>query len=85
MKVSVMMITYNHENYIAQAINSVLMQNVDFDYELVLGEDCSTDDTRNIVVAFRERYPDKIRLLSSDSNIGGMKNTVRTFNECRGK
>ena len=46
MKVSVCMITYNHEKFISQAIESVLMQKTDFEYELVIGEDYSTDRTR---------------------------------------
>ena len=54
MKVSVLTITYNHEKYIAQAIESVLMQEVNFDYELVIGEDCSTDKTREIVVDYQK-------------------------------
>jgi glycosyltransferase involved in cell wall biosynthesis len=85
MKVSVMMITYNHEHYIAQAIESVLMQRVNFDYELVIGEDCSTDSTREIVVGYRDRYPDKIRLLLSDTNIGARRNVLRTHNACQGQ
>jgi len=85
MKVSVLIITYNHERYIAQAINSVLLQNVDFDYELVIGEDCSTDNTRNIVIDFRARYPDKIRLVLSDSNVGAYRNWTRTLKECQGE
>jgi glycosyltransferase involved in cell wall biosynthesis len=48
-KVSVFMITYNHEKFIAQAIESVLMQKTDFPFELVIGEDCSTDGTGEIV------------------------------------
>ena len=44
--VSVLMPTYNHERYIAEAIESVLMQRTDYVYELVIGEDCSTDSTR---------------------------------------
>jgi glycosyltransferase involved in cell wall biosynthesis len=85
MKVSVAMMTYNHERYIAQAINSVLMQNVSFDYELVIGEDCSTDNTRNIVVEFRDRYPDKIRLVLSDTRVGGHKNAARIREACQGQ
>lgn len=85
MKVSVMMITYNHERFIAQAINSVLMQDVDFDYELVIGEDCSTDNTRNIVTGFRDRYPERIRLVTSDTNVGASKNEKRTLQVCQGE
>ena len=84
MKVSILMITYNHERYISQALNSILMQKVDFDYEIVIGEDCSKDSTRNIILRYRDMYPDKIRLLDSDKNIGMLGNYVRTFQACRG-
>jgi len=63
MKVSVLVTTYNHEKYIAQAINSILMQQVSFDYEVIVGEDCSADSTRDIVIDYRKRNPDKIRLI----------------------
>lgn len=62
MEVTVLLTTYNHENYIAQALDSVLMQETDFDYEVVVLEDCSTDATREILLAYRNKYPEKIRL-----------------------
>lgn len=65
-KVSVSIITYNHREYIAQAIESALMQETDFEYEIVIGEDDSSDGTREIVLAYQERYPDKIRLFLND-------------------
>lgn len=83
--VSVCMITYNHEKYIAQAIESVLMQETNFKYELVIGEDCSTDDTRYIVRAYGERYPEQIRLLLPERNQGMIANFVSTLNVCRGQ
>jgi len=58
MKLSVAMITYNHERFIGQAIESVLAQNVNFDYEIVIGEDCSTDGTRGVILDFQRRYPE---------------------------
>ena len=61
--VSVSMITYNHEEYISEALDSILMQKVDFKYEIVIGEDCSTDNTRLIVKDYKARYPNKIKLL----------------------
>ena len=84
-KVSVWMITYNHEKFIAQAIESVLMQQTNFDYELVIGEDCSTDGTRAIVEDYQQRYPDKIRALLHEKNIGAYENFARTFAACRGE
>ena len=85
MKVSVRMITYNHEKWIAKAIDSVLMQNVDFDYEIVIGEDFSTDRTRDIVIDYRKRYPDRIRLVLSDANVGAHRNLTRTHHACHGE
>lgn len=83
--VSVLMITYNHELYIAQAIEGVLMQKVDFEMELVIGEDCSNDSTRAICENYASQYPDKIRLLPSDRNQGMMPNFLRTLDSCHGK
>ncbi len=83
--VSVCMITYNHEAYITQAINGFLMQETNFNCELVIGEDCSTDNTRNIVMEFHEKYPDQIRPLLAKENMGGRKNFVTTLSACRGK
>lgn len=83
--VSVCMITYNHEKYIAQAIESVLVQQTDFQYELVIGEDCSLDGTRAVVRVYGESYPDQIRLLLPEHNIGAMANFAATLKACRGQ
>ncbi|ANQ48430.1 glycosyltransferase [Flammeovirga sp. MY04] len=85
MKVSVCMITYNHEKYIKEAIDGVLKQNCKHDFELVIGDDFSTDDTYNICLDYALKYPDKIRLLESKSNIGVMNNFIRTLNNCSGE
>ena len=84
-KVSVHMITYNHERFIAQAIEGVLMQQTDFAVELVIGEDCSTDGTRAIVRRYGERYPERIRLLLQERNLGARANALATLNACRGQ
>ena len=83
--VSVKMITYNHEPYIAQAIDGVLMQETDFPIELIIGEDCSTDRTREIVLEYQKKHPDIIRVITSDKNVGMHKNAHRTEKACRGK
>lgn len=84
-KVSVLMLTYNHEKFIEQAVRSVMMQETDFDYELVIGEDCSTDSTREIVIRLKEEFPDRIRLLLHPQNIGMIPNKVATYDACQGK
>lgn len=83
--VSVLTITYNHEKYIAQAIDSVLMQKTNFDFEIVIGEDCSTDRTREIVLEYKAKYPDKIRLLLQPVNKGANQNWIETYRACTGK
>jgi glycosyltransferase involved in cell wall biosynthesis len=83
--VSIMMITYNHAPFIGQAIEGVLQQKTSFSFELVIGEDCSTDGTREIVFEYQKKYPDTIRVITSDINVGMIKNGLRTMKACRGK
>lgn len=80
--VSVCMITYNHEQYIAQAIDSVLMQQTTFSYDFIIGEDCSTDNTRAIVLQYQQKYSGKIRLLLPEKNLGAHENLHRTLAAC---
>jgi glycosyltransferase involved in cell wall biosynthesis len=82
---SVIMTTYNHERYIAQAIESVLRQQTDFRIEIVIGEDCSTDRTRAIAEDYATQYPDAIRIITSAENVGWRKNYCRTIAAARGK
>src|SRR3712207_1086613 len=84
MKVSVLMLAYNHEKFIAQALDSALMQQVNFDYEIVIGEDCSTDNTRDILIRYQKEYPHRIRLLLPEKNLGMHDNLIQTFKACRG-
>lgn len=83
--VSVPIVTYNHEHYIAQAIEGVLIQETDFPIELIIGEDCSTDRTREIVFDYQRKHPDMIRMITSDKNVGAPKNGLRIYKACRGK
>jgi glycosyltransferase involved in cell wall biosynthesis len=83
--VSIMMVTYNHAPYITQAIEGVLKQKTNFPIELVIGEDCSTDGTREIVFGYQKKYPDIIRVIASDKNVGALENSERTAKTCRGK
>jgi len=83
--VSVVMMTYNHEAYIAQAIEGVVSQQTRFAMELIIGEDFSTDRTREIVLDFQRRHPGIIRVFLSDKNSGADVNFRRTMLAARGK
>ena len=83
--VSIVMIAYNVDNYIAKAIESVLSQQVSFPYELVIGEDCSTDGTLQIALKYQAEHPDIVRVLQREKNLGLTPNCVDTHNHCRGK
>lgn len=83
--VSICCITYNHEQYISEAINSFLMQETDFPFEVVIGEDCSTDNTRKIVEKYKEMYPNIIKLIVSENNVGMQANGQRTMEACIGE
>lgn len=83
--VSVYYITYNQEKFVRGAIESFLMQKTDFSYEIVIGEDYSTDNTRRICEEYADRYPNIINLLPSEKNLGIIANSVRTLKACRGE
>lgn len=83
--VSVLMITYNHEQFIRRAIESVFAQDFDGPMELVIGEDCSTDNTRAIIEDVCKSAPIHVRLLASERNVGMHANGARTLGACRGE
>lgn len=83
--VSVCVVTYNQAEYIRECLDSILAQKTDFPFEVVIGEDCSSDATRKIVEAYREKHPEQIRLLYSDANVGANMNSMRVIARCRGK
>lgn len=74
--VSVCIITYNHYPFIRQAIESVLMQKTSFAWEVVIADDYSTDGTREIVLDYQRKYPDKIRLILQEKNVGAANNWI---------
>lgn len=76
--VSVCMTAYNHAPYIGRAIESVLAQRTSFGVELVIGEDCSTDNTLATCREYAAKYPDRIRLVTAEHNVGMRENYRRT-------
>ena len=83
MKVSVLVMTYDHAEFIRQALDSVLQQR-DCDFELLISEDCSTDGTREIVLDYQRQHSEKIRLLLSEKNIRSNAVVVRGIEAARG-
>lgn len=80
--VAIWMVTYNHEDYIEQAIESVMMQKTTFKYKLFIGEDCSTDATGTICKKLKDKYPDKIELILNDKNLGDSLNGLNIYDLC---
>lgn len=83
--VSVFMLAYQHEKFIAEAIESVVEQKCPFPIELIIGEDCSLDNTRTIALTYQHRHPSLIRVITSDANVGITANVSRCQNACRGE
>lgn len=82
---SVCLITYNHANYIRQAIEGVLMQEVDFSWNLIIADDFSTDGTREILLEYKQKYPDFISLILQEKNVGPAQNWIDLLNKPNSK
>lgn len=83
-KISVVVFTYNQQDTIAQTLDSVIGQHGDFELEVVVGEDCSADNTWDICNDYQRRYPDVVRLLPNEKNLGIMANFARTVKASTG-
>ena len=83
--VSVAVITYNMERYLRNLLDSILMQEVDFKYEVVINDDCSPDHSRDIIESYRKKYPEIIRPCYKNKNVGGSRNMYGVMHKCRGK
>jgi glycosyltransferase involved in cell wall biosynthesis len=82
--VSVLMLAYNHGPYVADAIESVMAQTSPYPFELLIGEDLSSDDTRAIALDYQARHPDRIRLFASQRNLGMHANHQNLIDAARG-
>ncbi len=82
--VSVYMLAYKHERFIRDAIEGVIAQQCNFEIELIIGEDCSPDNTRNIATDYQRKHPQLIRILTSNKNVGVRENAVRCQDATRG-
>ena len=83
--VSVVVPSYNRANTVSQTLDSILNQQCDFDFEIIIGDDCSTDNARGILLNYQTKYPEKIKLLFYDENIGLGANWATCIKHCNGK
>ena len=81
-EVSVLVVTYNHEKYIVEAINSVLQQKTTFPFEILVSDDCSTDHTQEII---RNNYSGKVKMILRKRNVGATKNGYCLMRKARGR
>jgi len=84
-KVSIATVTYNHEEYIIEAMESVINQKTNFKFEMIIGEDCSSDSTKEIIREYETKYPDIIKPIYNTHNLGGRNNYLNVLNHCNGK
>jgi glycosyltransferase involved in cell wall biosynthesis len=83
--VSIAVITYNQDTTISQTLDCILNQKIQFPVEIIIGEDCSTDKTREICIRYKNAYPELIRLILHEQNQGLLKNYKSVVDACRGK
>jgi glycosyltransferase involved in cell wall biosynthesis len=83
--ISIAMLAYNHEKFIGEAIESVLTQKTSYSYKIIIAEDFSTDNTRKIVTEYQKKYPDKIKLILQNKNVGASQNNVNLLSNLEGK
>lgn len=83
-KVTVCVVTYNQEDYISECLESVVSQDTDFDFEVIVSDDLSTDKTREIVKEFAANHPN-IKTIFADKNVGPYENYIRTHDSATGE
>lgn len=83
--VSVAVITYNMEKYLPSLLDSILKQKVDFEYEIVIDDDCSPDNSRKIIREYAAKYSNIIKPIYRDKNVGGSRNMYGVLKQCTGK
>lgn len=83
--ISIIIPSYNRADTVGQTIDSIIAQKVDADIEIVIGDDCSTDNAREVLEQYRQKYPDIIRVFLREENIGLGANWAQCVKDCRGE
>src|SRR5215216_2886912 len=84
-KLSIAVTTYNNEKNLSRALDSIFEQKHTYTFEVVIGDDCSTDSTREIIQTYQQKYPAIIRPVFHSKSIGISKNYLRTLRSCKGE
>lgn len=79
-KLTVVTTTYNHEKYIGECLDGIVMQKTNFPFKLIISDDCSTDNTKEIITFYAKKYPNIIKPIFRDKNLGPMDNFIETLN-----
>ena len=83
--VSVTLLTYNHADYVRQTLEGIVKQKTNFKFEVIVGDDCSKDNTQEILKEYWEKYPDIFNMVLRPENIGATKNLYDLLKRCKGK
>lgn len=83
--VSVAITSYHSSAWLPRALDSVLLQQTAFPFEIVVGDDCSTDNTMDVLRAYQQKYPSILHVLRRTERLGMQRNFYDTFEQCRGK
>jgi glycosyltransferase involved in cell wall biosynthesis len=84
-KLSVHIVTYNHARFIRQTLDSALRQRLSCEHEILVGDDCSTDGTTEILKEYQLRHPDRIKPVFREKNLGPGPNAVDLLKKCCGE
>ena len=84
-KVSVLVVFYNHENFIRKCLDSILAQKTTFEFDIVIGDDNSVDSTKEIIFEYKKKYGRKIKEKINKVNVGATRNIFETIDRCTGK
>ena len=82
---SVEVTTYNQKDYVAQTLQSILDQKHNYKYEILISDDCSSDGTQDVIKEFHSKYPDIIKPVYNEKNLGPMQNYYATIARAKGK
>lgn len=84
-KISVCCVTYNHVHFIEEALEGFVTQKTNFPFEVIIGDDCSTDGTTEVIRAYAQKYPEIIKPIFHNNNVGSYQNVIDVANKCSGE